>query len=191
MGLPEPVAREPFHQRRIAIEGYRRVDGLWDIEAHMVDTKSYAFENSFRGTIHPGEGLHDMWLRVTIDEKFVVRDVVAVIDQHPFRICPQITGNFKKLIGETIKPGWFARVRELLGGTEGCTHLVELLGPIGTVAFQTLYSAKAREARASSETGGERPARRGRPALIDTCHAWAADGEAVKQHWPQFYTGPA
>src|SRR5205085_75296 len=106
-----------------------------------------------------------------------------------FQICPQITGNFRKLVGEKIKPGWFARVRELLGGTEGCTHLVELLGPIGTVAFQTLYSAKARETR--SESGGEQPARRGRPALIDTCHAWAADGEAVKQQWPQFYTGSA
>lgn len=191
MGLPAPAEREAFHQRRIEIEGYRRADGLWDIEAHMVDTKSYAFENSWRGTIEPGQALHDMWLRLTIDDGFVVRDVAAAIDDHPFPVCPQITGNFKRLIGETIKAGWFNRVRELLGGIEGCTHLVELLGPLGTVAFQTLYSARARALRPAGKADGERkPSTRGRPALIDTCHAWAADGDAVRQNFPNHYTGP-
>ena len=191
MGLPAPVEREAFHQRRIVMDGYRRADGLWDIEAHLTDTKSYAFENSWRGTIAPGEPLHDMWLRLTIDDGFVVRDVAAAIDRHPFPVCPQIAPNFKRLIGETIKAGWFARVRELLGGIEGCTHLVELLGPIGTVAFQTLYSERARALRARAKPGDAKKPTRGRPALIDTCHAWAADGDAVKQNWPQFYTGKA
>jgi hypothetical protein len=124
----------------------------------------------------------------------VVRDVAASIDHHPFPVCPQIAPNFKRLIGETIKAGWFARVRELLGGVEGCTHLLELLGPLGTVAFQTLYSERARAMRSGATAGGAKPGdgkkpTRGRPALIDTCHAWAADGEAVKQHWPEHYTG--
>ena len=29
-----------------------------------------------------------------------------------------------------------------------------------------------------------------KPPVIDTCHAWAADGEVVKRWAPQFYTGP-
>ncbi len=196
MGLPAPVEREAFHQRRIVMDGYRRADGLWDIEAHLTDTKSYAFENSFRGTIPPGEPLHDMWLRLTIDDGFVVRDVAASTDRHPFPACPEITPNFKRLIGETIKAGWFNRCRELLGGIAGCTHLLELLGPMGTVAFQTLYSERARALRAATKAGAGKAgdgkkSTRGRPALIDTCHAWSATGEAVKEHWPEFYTGPA
>jgi hypothetical protein len=35
------------------------------------------------------------------------------------------------------------------------------------------------------------PARRRRkPYVIDTCHAWAADGPVAKRWAPDFYTGP-
>jgi hypothetical protein len=188
MSLPAPVEREPFHQRRITVDGYRRVDGLWDIEAHLVDTKTYAFDNHWRGTIQPGEPLHDMWLRVTLDDGMVVRDVIAVAAAHPFRICPEITGDFKRLIGETIGAGWSRRVRTLLGGVAGCTHLVDLLGPIGTIAFQTIKSGRAR-AQSERPEPAKSDAPRRRPAVIDTCHAMRADGEVVQRLWPDFYTG--
>ena len=54
MPLSPPVDREPIHFRKYDFAGFRRADGLWDIEGRMVDTKSYAFENSFRGTIEAG-----------------------------------------------------------------------------------------------------------------------------------------
>ncbi len=188
MGLPEPVAREPFHQRRIEVDGFRRSDGLWDIDARLTDTKSYAFDNDWRGTVEPGEPLHDMWLRVTIDDTMVVRDVVAITAAHPFRVCPEITGNFRRLIGETIGAGWTRRVRELLGGAAGCTHLVDLLGPVATVAFQTLRSDRAKALMAPRPKPAGDQARR-RPAVIDTCHALRADGEVVQRFWPAHYTG--
>ncbi len=188
MGLPAPTAREAFHRRRIEVDGFRRDDGLWDIEAHLVDTKTYAFDNSWRGRIQAGEPLHDMWLRVTIDDAMVVRDVVAVAAAHPFQGCPEVTGNFRRLIGETLGAGWRRRVRELVGGVAGCTHLVDLLGPIATVAFQTLRSERARARMAAPRpSAAERPRRR--PAVIDTCHAMRADGPVVKEFWPAFYTG--
>ena len=192
MGLPAPVEREPFHQRRITVDGYRRADGLWDIEAHMTDTKSYAFSNAWRGEIAPGEALHDMWLRLTLDDALVVRDVAAVSAAHPFRACPEITGNFARLIGETIGAGWSKRVRTLLGGIAGCTHLVDLLGPIATVAFQTIKSergrALARKSAATAPPAADKPRRR--PPLIDSCHAMRADGEVVQRYWPDFSTAP-
>jgi hypothetical protein len=188
MVLPAPAAREAFHRRRIEVDGFRRSDGLWDIDAHLVDTKTYAFDNDWRGEVRPGEPLHDMWLRVTIDDDMVVRDVIAVAAAHPFRVCPQITGNFRRLIGERLGAGWRRRVRELLGGVEGCTHLVDLLDPVATVAFQTLRSERARALMADRpKPAVDRPRRR--PAVIDTCHAMRADGEVVRQFWPTFYTG--
>jgi hypothetical protein len=192
MALPAPAAREAFHRRRIDVDGYRRDDGLWDIEAHLVDTKTYAFDNGWRGEVKPGEPLHDMWLRVTIDDALAVRDVVAVAAAHPFQACPAITGNFRRLIGVTLGAGWRKRVRELLGGVEGCTHLVDLLDPVATVAFQTLRSERARALMAprpkpAPTASGDQPRRR--PAVIDTCHAMRADGPVVKDFWPAFYTG--
>ena len=67
MTLPPPAAREPLHTRRVECRGYRRTDGLWDIEGHLVDTKAYPFANSFRGELTPGEPLHAYLLRDTHD----------------------------------------------------------------------------------------------------------------------------
>jgi len=58
-----------------------------------------------------------------------------------------------------------------------------------TVAFQTIYGERQRRRRAQPATAPRESsgAKRKRPAFIDTCHALAADGEVVKQSWPDFY----
>jgi hypothetical protein len=181
MPLSAPTERELLHTRLIELHGYRRADGLWDIEGHLTDVKTYGFKNEFRGEIAAGEPIHDMWLRLTIDEDFVVREVEAVTDGSPFRICPEITPNFKKLIGARMTSGWRREVRERLGGVEGCTHLVETLGTMATAAYQTLYPTLANKNKAHRSLG--------KPAIIDSCYAFASDGEVVRKRWPNFYTG--
>ncbi|MFQ5971951.1 MAG: DUF2889 domain-containing protein [Alphaproteobacteria bacterium] len=182
MALPEPAQRELIHERHVHCHGYRRADGLWDIEGHLTDTKTYDFENQDRGTVEAGTPVHDMWIRLTIDDRFLVRDVIAVTDRGPFRVCADITPNFQRLKGLKIGPGWSRNVRRLLGGTEGCTHLVELLGPMATTAFQTIFPLRQREAE-SKRTPGRKP------RLLNTCHVFKSDGETVRKHWPEFYTG--
>ena len=41
MPLSTSAARESLHTRSITIGGYRRADGLYDIEAHLTDVKSF------------------------------------------------------------------------------------------------------------------------------------------------------
>jgi hypothetical protein len=181
MPLSPPVERSCLHKRTYVFEGYQRADGLWDIEGRIVDTKTYAFANKDRGEIPPGEALHDMSIRLTIDEDFKVHDIEAVTDYSPFTICPTVTPNFKRLIGKEVKTGWRQTVRREVGGVEGCTHLVDLLIAMATVAFQTLYPV--RQAKAAKRPPGERP------GLLETCHAFATDSPIVKRSWPEFYTG--
>ena len=181
MPLSPPAERELQHTRKYDFRGYSRADGLWDIEGHMTDVKTYGFDNAHRGRIEAGDPIHDMWIRLTIDEQLIVHEIEAVTDAGPYGICPAITPNFQKIKGDRIGAGWRARVREKLGGTEGCTHLVEMLGAMATAAYQTLYPALARKAAGKPVTR--------RPALIDSCHAFASDGEVVKKQWPDFYTG--
>lgn len=116
MPLPESQAREELHTRQITCTGYHRDDKLWDVDAHITDVKTYSFENSHRGTIHSGEPVHEMWIRLTVDEQLVLRDCIAVTDYSPYHCCPDITPIFKKLIGEKIAAGWTRRVKELVGG---------------------------------------------------------------------------
>lgn len=172
--LSPPVAREHLHTRRIECRGYRRADGLWDIEAQIVDTKTYAFENGWRGTVGPGEPLHDMHVRLTLDDRLVIHDAEAVTVASPYRICPEAAPNLARIKGLRIKPGWMGEVKRRYGGPEGCTHILELLRPLATAAFQTIFPYLERlhdEGRVGD--GARRPA--GPP--VDSCYAYAADRE--------------
>ena len=41
MTLSTPAPRKHRHTRTIHAEGFLREDGLWDIEARMIDSKTY------------------------------------------------------------------------------------------------------------------------------------------------------
>ena len=184
MPLSAPVEREHLHDRRYEFQGFRRKDGLWDIEGRMVDSKTYDFPNEYRGTIHAGTPLHDMWIRLTLDDQFVVRDIEAVTAASPFEICPAITESFAVIKGLKIGAGWRRQLKERLGGAKGCTHHVEMLGAMATVAYQTMWKYVSAEL----STKGSGPKQR--PGFIDSCHAFASDGPLVRERWPEYYDGP-
>lgn len=192
MPLSDPVSREPLHTRVIAMNGYIRDDGLWDIEGHLTDHKHYEFENDWRGTVTPDMPVHEMWVRLTVDDDLVIQECEAATDHHPFPICADITPNYATLKGVRIGPGWMREVRRLAGGKHGCTHIVEMLSQMGTTAFQT-HVAKRRvkgpQATAPTDGDPEKKATPKRPMIIDTCHALASEGPVVKETWPDWYTG--
>ena len=64
----------------------------------MTDTKTYQFRNDWRGEVMIGEPLHEMLLRVTIDDSFTIKDIEAATEHSPFEMCPSITPNYKKVI---------------------------------------------------------------------------------------------
>ncbi len=181
MPLSDPAPRKKLHHRAVVCTGFQREDGLWDVEGHLVDTKTYGYPSRHRGQVQAGEPVHDLSLRLTMDDRLVIRQAQAATDASPFPNCTEVTHRFRLLEGLRIGPGWRAEVARRLGGVKGCTHLVEMLGPLATTAMQTIFAVKHRE---SAE---DAPARR--PAVLDTCHALASDGEVVKELWPRFYRG--
>jgi hypothetical protein len=179
MPLTHPTPRKLIHTRAIECKGYERDDGLWDIEAQLVDTKTYAHSRRNGGADRqPGEPVHHMWLRVTIDLDLMIHDAEARTDAGPYPMCGDITPNFKKLAGVKIGSGWRREIAARLGGIKGCTHLVELLGPLGTTAYQA--TGRAREARNAGKPTTKKPYQ------IGSCHVYREDGPAVLERWPQW-----
>jgi hypothetical protein len=184
MPLSAPADREPLHRRDITMHGYRRADGLFDIEGHLVDTKTYPFGNLDRGTIEPGEPLHGMWLRLTVDEELVIVACEAATDFSPYGICPQAAPNFAALEGLQIGPGFTRAVKERVGGVHGCTHLREMLAQMATVAFQTIYPVRRRKEQASPEAAAA-----ARNRMIGTCLAYAPDSPIVTERFGKVEPG--
>jgi hypothetical protein len=187
MPLPPAAPRELLHRRTVTCEGYLRQDGLWDIEGRIVDVKTYAFDNEWRGRVEPGMPVHEMWIRLTIDDEMIIRSAVASTEFSPFAICGQAAPNFAQLAGLKIGPGFMSGARARIGKTEGCTHIIEMLQQVATTAFQTQVAKSDRRPR--RQDGREQPRRR--PAMLDTCYALKSDREVVRRFWPEFSTpGP-
>lgn len=179
MPLSPPAPRQTLHRRALVMHGYRREDGLFDIEGHLEDTKSYGFDSEDRGRIEPGEALHGMWLRLTITEEMEIVQAEAVSDFTPYAVCPQAAPSFVALKGLKIGPGFNRAVQERVGGIIGCTHLREMLGQMATVAYQTLVGQRKKKVAALV-------AEKRRPPPLGTCLAYAPTSPVVRRRWPEW-----
>ncbi len=175
-GLETRVAREPLHARSIEIRGYKRADGLYDIEGHLVDTKPYDFK--LAATTRPaGEPIHSMWLRITVDRKLRIVDAEAAMDAVPYaEDCQRIVPAYRRLVGLSIGPGYLQRLKELFGGVRGCTHVTELAAALATAAFQTMAGQRLQDPAA-------------KPFQLDRCHALESTSPAVARYYPRWYRG--
>ena len=151
MGLPEPAERHLVHNRRISCSGYVRADGHFDIEAELIDSKTYDFPSDTHGTVYQNTPYHHMQVRITVDLDLIVTDAAAITLAGPYQICPQGAQNITNLIGLKIGPGWKRRVQTAIGGPSGCTHITELTGPMATTAYQTIGGEISRRHREQIE----------------------------------------
>ena len=182
MPLSDPAEREAVHQREIQCRGFRRADGLWDIEGRMTDTKEYGFDSRYRGRVEPGMPVHDMKMRITLDNDLVLREIEVASDAAPFPNCAGIEPAYRTLVGTRLAPGWTRLVKDRLGGVAGCTHLTRLAQELAVVALQTIMPLRSRD-EAVTEGAGKKPPH------LDGCHALATDGPIVREIAPRWYRG--
>jgi hypothetical protein len=89
-----------------------------------------------------------------------------------------------KLIGCTMGPGWRKVIAQHVGGTEGCTHLREMLFNMATAAYQTLPSGQWRRRELA---GQPHPEVTQAPYYLGQCHSWAYDSPTVQRAYPMFF----
>ncbi|HZQ72330.1 MAG TPA: DUF2889 domain-containing protein [Burkholderiales bacterium] len=179
--MPLPVTeveRELTHTRRVRYEGYKRKDGLFDLEAHLTDVKNHDVHMK-TGVRRAGQPIHDMSLRITIDRHMNILDACAISDAVPYPDgCEHIAPAYKKLIGLNLVRDFRKSVRAQFGGVKGCTHITEMLGGLPTAAIQT-FAGEVKEERADGK----------KPFQLDHCHALETSSETVRRWYPKWYAG--
>ena len=178
------VPRTHVHTRKVEYRGYRRDDGLWDIEAELLDTKTYKHKTPDRGVLEAGTPLHGMAIRVTVDDDMKITDIAVRMPAHPFPECQAAKPPMARMIGATLGRGWRKAIEDALGKTQGCAHLRELLFNMATAAYQTIphYRHHLRRLAGLPEPVLKRPA-----PHLGQCLAWDFNGTVVKRHRPQFF----
>ncbi len=177
MSVPvSPVSRTRIHTREVRIEGFQCSDGLWDIEWRLSDVKDHDFEH-VAGVRPAGRPIHELWLRIAVDEHLCIHEAEARMEGVPFPgTCDEVADRYARLVGLSIGPGFRRRASELVGGTAGCTHVTELLWSVATAAYQTL---------AQHLYSHQDPHRK--PFHIEGCHAWDSEGPMVQQYFPRWF----
>jgi hypothetical protein len=180
MPLSEPIARREIHHRVIDMKSYEREDGLFDVEAHLVDRKPFYFKRvTVAEPLPPGEPLHDLWVRVTMDGDCVVQSIEASSDVTPHPICKGAESSLESMVGERIASGWSSKVKQRLRGSVSCTHLMEMLIPLATTALQGLSGLRRGSNRSMDGQG--------RPLKLNSCYAYDVHRDVVKMLWPEHH----
>lgn len=177
---PPDISRKPLHTRSIRVQAYARDDGLWDIEAELIDVKSYDFAKQDGSVFPAGRPIHHMHLRITIDEDYNIVAAQAAYDAAPYeQHCTSIEEAYQDLVGMNLLKGFRQRVKARFGRVEGCTHMTELSQVLPTAAVQSMSSRRR-----------ENPDAEQRPFQLDGCHALNVEGPVVLKYYPKWYVGP-
>lgn len=169
------VTRRSAHLRRISCEAFEREDGLVDIEGLLIDTKPTPLQLVNR-EVPAGEAIHQMRVVLTIDRSRTIVEARASTQAAPYPDCSEVQSAYNRLVGLRIEPGFTRAVKRLLRGTQGCTHMTELLAPMASTAFQVLW--------ADGGFGGpDAPGSATRTSPLGGCHALRPDGHIVRTYF--------
>ncbi len=180
MALPTAATpRQLKHRRSIDVQIYARGDGLWEVDAHITDTRTRETRLA-AGMLAAGVPIHDMLLRLVVDERFNVVEAGAQTAAMPYPgECNSYGDIYARLVGLNLMRGFRQAVKERLGGIQGCTHITELTQVLPTAVVQAFAGEVL-------DTGGDADDSE-QPFQIDRCHALRAEGLAVKTYYPRWY----
>ncbi|WP_418317328.1 DUF2889 domain-containing protein [Piscinibacter sakaiensis] len=180
MALPPAASdRQLKHRRSIDVQLFARGDGLWEIDARLLDVKTNDVE--LAGKVRPaGTPVHDMLLRLVIDEQANVLQAGSELDWMPYvGFCDAQADVYSRLVGLNLLRGFRRGVEDRLGGVKGCTHLSELCRVLPTAVVQA-FAGEVIDTHAPGPSGEP-------PFQLDRCHALRSDGAAVKLFYPRWY----
>ncbi len=183
---PSNKRRMQNHCRTLTVESFECDDGSIDLELRLVDQKRFGFDDRERGRLEPGEPVHAINVRISVNQDLEVTNIDTDLEAMPFAFCQGGDANASKLIGSRLDRGWRRSVREAMGSTKGCTHLSELLTLAPTVAFQT---KAIRREHADRQIGNEDADQVKPPFFVGGCHSWSIDSPVTATYFPRFSSG--
>ncbi len=183
MALPTAASdRQLKHRRHIDVHIYARGNGLWEVDARITDVRARETQMA-TGMLPAGAPIHDMLLRLVVDERFNVVEAGAETLAAPYPgSCSDYGDLYGRLVGLNLMLGFRHAVKERLGGIQGCTHITELTQVLPTAVVQA-FAGEVIDTRGDSAESTQ-------PFQIDRCRALRADGPAVKTYYPRWYRAP-
>lgn len=173
MGLLEQKKNERIHTRSISLATYEAENNCVIVEGILKDNRLidvYLLTGEPRS---PGV-IHHMVVRMLIGPpSLTIQDIEVEMPVTPRETCDEIIKGYDRMKGVSIQAGFTAKVKDMMGGKDGCAHLTTLLIAMGPEAVQGYY---AHYAQNPPETINNKLKLALVTHLKNTCHVWREDG---------------
>ena len=167
----KPEGRK-YHTRTVEVSTYEYDDGRLAVEGCLTDHRFQKYHLEIGEWRQPGI-MHQMKVHWLVNKKsLVIEDLRAEMPVIPDERCAEAMQFVDSIKGLRVTGGFTSKVKELIGGSRGGAHILELMIEMSFSAVQGVLAYKQQGARSSLED------------IIriaeNSCWPWRSDGPFVK-----------
>jgi hypothetical protein len=170
---PAVEKQELIHTRNITVNTYEVGDNRLMIEGILKDDRFFpSYFYSAKRHIDPG-AIHHIIIRMNISlPEIEITGAEAEMAAVPNDICREVENLVEKLVGLRIKRGFTQKIRTLIGGTNGCLHMANLIISMGSAAIQGQWAYYSRNREGHTVRVPEVDL----SLLLNSCWLWRENG---------------
>lgn len=163
----------PIHERTITVKTFEQDDDTLVIEGTLIDDRLCKSFIYLLSTFIDPKTIHNITVRMCLSiPDLSIKSVNTDMHEVPHQACRDIINIGDKLVGVSLVRGFNDKIRQVLGGKNGCLHLYNLLISMRATAFQGFYSYCSRVL----EDGSLRKVDVDGSLVVNTCHVWSESG---------------
>ncbi len=170
---------DSLHGRGISVKTFPVSDDRVVVEGRLDDERMVTVYRPWDAEPKEAGPVHGMCARFLVgDHPLCILDAEAEMTTVPNSLCQLACQSVKKLIGQKIVSGYSERVRQIIGGANGCAHLTHLavvMGPAAVHGCGVLYARRKRPMPGSWEEVA------GLDYIVNSCHLWTPEGPFMDQ----------
>jgi hypothetical protein len=159
------LATYPYQKDEVIVEGFlldRRTHPVFDIT----------------GEVKPAGIIHHMAIRLIVKgNPLVIKEAEAEMIDVPLDGCWQTLDTMDAVRGLHVRSGFSNRIRSIMGGPKGCTHLCHLLTLMGQEIVHGWLTHTGSTLVPVPETMDDI---REKEYLLNSCRMWTPDGPKIK-----------
>jgi len=169
--LLENKKMECIHTRNIKISTFESDQGGIIVEGELIDDRlKPGFSPA--GDERPPKTVHHMKVRMWIDgQPLTIKEIEAEMPGIPHKECAQTRKSLDRIRGMSIVTGFTMKIKDVLGGINGCAHLTALVITMAPAAIQGFWAHYSRKPVDENVPSGSI-----RRFLGNTCWVWRKDG---------------
>jgi len=175
------LAKIKAHQRNIRIETFDTGGPLILVVGELHDERHSEYY-LLSGEKRPSGTIHRMIVRMLVNpDTMVIEDCELEMPGVPRDECGELAGSLSVIRGLSITRGFSLKVKSLLGGVNGCTHVMSLVIEMAPAALQGLWAIKSQRPMERSDLQDDGRLKRFSDVLLNTCRIWREDGPSYRK----------